>query len=148
MREGQVFTTPDVKGLYEMIRDYGQGKRTDDLRTHIYSINGETAGFISFGKDLGDETWEIYLISVARKHWGKNIGKKLIKHAEKHIRQKNGRMILISTSSAKEYQPARRTYKKTGYTQAAKIKDCFQDHEHKIILHKRLKPTKPLLTPP
>lgn len=142
MKEGLVFSRDDTKGIYSMVRDYLGKCEKDELRTYVYSIGGIIGGFISFGKELGEDTWELYAISVSPKYQGKGIGLKLIKKAEKMIKIRKGRIICISTSSAEDYLPARKLYKKAGYVKCAKINDFFADGDHKMILIKRLKKKK------
>jgi|GEM_PF-5412988 len=139
MRDGQVFGDVDVKGITKMMANYLENPDGDELRTFVCSIKGEISGFVVLGKDMGEDTWEIFVISVSPKYQGNGLGKRMIRYAEDHIRHKGGRIIFISTSTAKDYGPARRLYRRCGYTQTAKLRDFFYDGDHRIILQKRLR---------
>jgi len=146
MRQGCVFCESDVRGLTRMIKDYLENPRGDELKTMVYSVFGEVAGFICFGKDLGDKTYEVYALSVAPKYQGNGVATKMIKAAEKYLRAKKARVLFISTSSSEEYLPARKLYLKNGYKKIATVRDFFNDGDHRIILSKRLKRPKPTPT--
>ena len=139
MIEGNVFSKDDARRLHRMMSDYLEYPQKDELRTFVCSFDGRVAGFISIGMELGEGTWEIYVISVSPEFQGIGIGKMLMKRAESHIRSRSARMIIISTSSLKDYLPARRLYKSMGYMQVSKIRDFFNDGDHRIFLTKRLK---------
>ncbi len=139
MKVGGVFTESDVKELYNMIREYFKEPEGDELITYVYKVKDEVAGFVTFGRDLGDKTYEIHVVSVDPRYQGMGIGKKLVEFAEGEIKRLGGRMIFISTSSKRDYIPARKLYKGKGYMQSARIKDCFSDGEDKIIYSKRLR---------
>ncbi|MFH1404060.1 MAG: GNAT family N-acetyltransferase [Candidatus Altiarchaeota archaeon] len=142
MKEGNVFTDTDVKGISDMIRNYFLDPEGEEMRTYVYKVDDAVAGFVTFGVDNGVDAYEIYALSVHPDYQGRGIGSRLIKFAEARIREKRSRLICISTSSAQEYSPARRLYRRTGYNRVAMVKDFFSEGENKIIYCKRLRKKK------
>lgn len=145
MVEGKVFSRTDKKDLYKSIENYHKKRDEEELVTYVASLDGRVVGFVSYGKELGEGTYEIFIISVDKKYQGRGIGTRLVRFAEKNIRQKKARVIYISTSSTKAYLPARKLYLGAGYRKAATVKDYFTDGDSMIIFSKRIR--KPHVSP-
>ena len=57
---------------------------------------------------------------------------------EDAIRDAEGRILIIETSTSEDQERARRFYRKLGYSEVAEIPDAFADGEGKVIFTKRL----------
>ena len=88
--------------------------------------------------EMTDRTWELVMIVVDNQRQGQGIGSRLLVAAEGAIRAKNGRLLVIETSSSPDQDRARQFYTKHGYAEVARIPDAFADGEHKVIFSKRL----------
>jgi ribosomal protein S18 acetylase RimI-like enzyme len=54
------------------------------------------------------------------------------------VRGRDGRLLLIETSSTAAYHPTRQFYLKNGYTIVAEIPDFYADGDGKVIYSKRM----------
>ena len=101
---------------------------------------GQVTGYICFGPTpLTEGTYDIYWIGVDPTFAGKGVGSQLLASTEDRLRQQNGRMIIIETSSSPEYDLTRRFYEKNGYILAERIKDFFKEGEDRVTFIKRLR---------
>lgn len=62
----------------------------------------------------------------------------MMNYIEQLIKQKDGRILIVETSSDDAQIGARNFYQKIGYAQVAVIKDFWKDGEDKIVFRKRL----------
>ncbi len=96
-------------------------------------------GYITYGNTpLTKGTWDIYWMGVEPGHQGKGIGKALVDAAESDIKKREGRLILIETSSKPEYQKTRSFHNARGYTLAGRIADFYSPGDDLLIFEKRL----------
>ena len=100
--------------------------------------NTKISGYICFGKTpLTEGTWDVYWIAVSHKEQGRGIGKALMSAAEKSIKEENGRLILIETSSTNEYEKTRQFYHRIGYTIICRIPDFYSPGDDQVLFQKR-----------
>jgi ribosomal protein S18 acetylase RimI-like enzyme len=57
---------------------------------------------------------------------------------EKLVKEKQGRILIVETSSLPEYETTRGFYKKINYTHEATIREFYSSGEDKIVFWKRL----------
>jgi ribosomal protein S18 acetylase RimI-like enzyme len=101
---------------------------------------GKVNGYICFGPTpLTEGTYDIYWVAVDPASAGNGIGTQLLKSTEDYLRAHNGRLIIIETSSAPEYQLTCRFYEKNAYVVAERIRDFFRDGEDRLTYLKRLR---------
>lgn len=101
--------------------------------------NGAPAGWICYGPTpCTSGTYDIYWIGVSAGTQGRGYGRALLEHAEKLIRGKKGRLIVIETSGRPLYESTRGFYLKTGYLEAARIPDFYGPADARVIYSKRL----------
>jgi ribosomal protein S18 acetylase RimI-like enzyme len=89
---------------------------------------------------MTDRTWYLYWIAVAADQQGRGLGGRLLDFVERDIRDQQGRLLLIETSTTPHYAPTRRFYLKKGYAQAATIPDFYADGDGLAVFAKRLAP--------
>jgi ribosomal protein S18 acetylase RimI-like enzyme len=87
---------------------------------------------------MTDRTWYLYWIAVTKQTQARGIGGKLLKYVESDIHTKNGRILLIETSSLPHYDLTRKFYVKHHYDQAAVIADFYADGDSLVVFSKRL----------
>lgn len=105
----------------------------------IAEEDSRVAGYVCYGETpctIG--TWDIYWIAVSRQMRGKGIGKMLSDAAEKAVRQAQGRLVFIETSSTPLYENTRAFYQARGYEIIARIPDFYMPGDDKLILQKKL----------
>lgn len=62
----------------------------------------------------------------------------MMAYIEQLLGQRDGRILIVETSSDDAQMGARKFYAKMGYTLAATIKDFWKDGEDKIVFWKKL----------
>jgi len=123
----------------EVIDSYLRDPEGSGYYILVAEVASSVVGYISYGPTpLTEGTWDIYWIAVSAEKQGKGIGGALMAHAEDKIRQAQGRLIIIETSSQREYEKTRRFHLSHGYEIIGHISDFYALGDGKLILQKRL----------
>lgn len=75
----------------------------------------ELVGFVGISIHPEDQMGEVSIIAVVPKHQRTGIGKALMAFAERHIRERGMKMVMVETVGDSGHEPARRTYESLGY---------------------------------
>jgi ribosomal protein S18 acetylase RimI-like enzyme len=62
----------------------------------------------------------------------------LMRHVENAVRDKNGRLLLVETSSDPAQDGARAFYRKDNFTEEARIRDFYAPGETKVVFWKEV----------
>lgn len=111
-----------------------------DYIVHVLEDESAVQGYVCFGptpKTVG--VWDLYWIAVDPKQQGQGIGAMLLQFVETQVRARNGRMLLIETSSKPSYRPTVRFYEHNGYSEITRIKDFYRVKDDKIVFSKSLR---------
>lgn len=140
LRSTPEFKQSEVVIAEELIDSY----LGDSCRSGYYILVAEldtsVAGYICFGPTpLTEGTWDIYWIAVAQDRQRQGIGSVLLDYAEKTIREAEGRLSIIETSSTPLYANTRHFYSRLGYEIIARLLDFYALGDDKLILQKRLR---------
>jgi ribosomal protein S18 acetylase RimI-like enzyme len=81
-------------------------------------------------------TWDVYWVAVLKRFQRRHIGSLLLSEVEKEIGFKEGRLIVIETSSKRGYYSTRRFYQKMGYHITARIVRFYSERDDKLIFCK------------
>lgn len=101
--------------------------------------NDQPIGYACYGPTpLTDGTYDLYWIAVSADLAGKGIGTSLLRAVEEDLRRRNGRMLIIETSSSEAYDKTRQFYLKNGYPLTETIKDFYRPGEDRVTFIKRL----------
>ena len=96
-------------------------------------------GYVCIGqRPLTEGTYDLYWIAVNPAIQSKGLGSKLIKHIEEHIKNKNGRLVLIETSGKPSYEKERKFYEKNLYLKFVEIKDFYKKDDSLVVYGKYL----------
>lgn len=133
------FKPSEVVVAEEVIDSYLRDPEGSGYDTLIAEAGSVIEGYICYGPTpLTEGTWDLYWMAVAREKRGQGIGGALMEAAEGEIRQAQGRLAIIETSSKLEYEPTRRFHLGHGYEVIARIPDFYTPGDDKLILQKRL----------
>ncbi len=88
---------------------------------------------------LTDGTFNLYFIAVREILKGKGVGSALLHYVEHQLKQEQGRVLIIETSSLDNYNLTRRFYLKHEYTEVARIPEFFSAGEDKVVFWRKLK---------
>jgi GNAT superfamily N-acetyltransferase len=134
-----VFKPHEVVALREVLDDYHAANRGLGHRAVTVAHDGRVAGFAYYAPAaMTDRTWYLYWIAVDKRVHARGLGGALLRHAEEDVRGRDGRLLLIETSSLPHYGPTRRFYLKQGYHEACVLRDFYADGDDLVVFAKRL----------
>ncbi|MGZ4036335.1 MAG: GNAT family N-acetyltransferase [Bacteroidia bacterium] len=134
----------DSSGLFpseyldEMISDYFNNGDTQDIWFTYSNNNQPVAIGYCVPEKLTDGTYNLLAIGVSQDSQRKGIAVEMMKYIEQLLKNKDGRILIVETSSDDAQIGARNFYKKNGYTQEAIIRDFWKQGEDKIVFWKKL----------
>ncbi len=138
LRATPEFKPGEVVVAEEVLDSYLKDPAGSGYYVSVAELNAVVSGYICYGPTpLTESTWDIYWMAVTRQEQGKGIGRALLTSAEDKIREANGRLILIETSSKPEYARTQRFYQLQGYDLAGRITDFYAPGDDELIFQKR-----------
>jgi GNAT superfamily N-acetyltransferase len=97
-------------------------------------LPGPPLGYACYGRiPLTESSYDLYWIAVRQDHHGRGLGRALLEEVERRVAAAGGRRIYIETSNRPQYQPTRGFYLRSGYEQAALLKDFYAAGDDKVI---------------
>ena len=139
LRETPEFEPAEVVFAEEVIDCYLHDPIGSGYYILVAEIGSSLVGYICYGTiPLTTGTWDIYWIAVAPKEQAKGLGKALLSSAEDNIKDNEGRLTLIETSSKPWYEKTRRFNQSRGYELVCRIADFYAIGDDKLIFQKRL----------
>jgi ribosomal protein S18 acetylase RimI-like enzyme len=140
LRSTPEFKPSEVVVAEEVINSYLRDPRGSGYYALVAELDSAIAGYICYGPTpLTEGTWDIYWIAVSAEKQERGIGGVLMAHAEGKIREAQGRLAIIETSSKPEYEKTRRFHLSHGYEVIGRISDFYAPGDDKLILQKRLR---------
>lgn len=124
--------------LEEMISDYFNNPNSQDIWFTYIDNNTHVAIGYCVPEKLTDGTYNLLAIGVSQNFQRKGIASQMMNYIEQELKQKDGRILIVETSSDDAQIGAIQFYNKIGYTQTAIIKDFWKDGEDKIVFLKKL----------
>lgn len=142
LRRAGNFSAVEIETALELIDEWLEdGEASDYL---IYSIEEsppgkKVCGYVCFGPTpLTQGTFDLYWIAVDQASQGKGYGQALLGFAEQETLRRNGRLLLIETSSLETYGATQRFYERAGYSLIARIPEFYRLGDDKLIFSKML----------
>ncbi|MGQ9693507.1 MAG: GNAT family N-acetyltransferase [Thermodesulfobacteriota bacterium] len=97
----------------------------------------EIWGYVCYGKaPLTDAVYDLYWIIVHPAYQNQGAGSLLLDFAERDLKRRQARLLLIETSSLPAYAKPRAFYAKHGFREIARIKHYYEPGDDKIIFGK------------
>jgi ribosomal protein S18 acetylase RimI-like enzyme len=124
--------------LDEMIADYFNNADTQDIWFTYIDNNLPVAIGYCVPEKLTSGTYNLLAIGVSKSSQRKGVAVEMMNYIEQLLRQKDGRILIVETSSDDAQIGARKLYEKIGYVQEAVIRDFWNDGEDKIVFWKKL----------
>jgi ribosomal protein S18 acetylase RimI-like enzyme len=135
------FKPHELDTLREVLDDYHAGDAELGHRAFAWEEGGRILGYVYHAPAaMTDRTWYLYWIAVAADQQGRGLGGRLLRFVEDDVRDQDGRLLLIETSSTPHYDPTRRFYRKYGYDQIATLPDYYADGDGMVVFSKRIAP--------
>ncbi|HEX6085645.1 MAG TPA: N-acetyltransferase [Thermoanaerobaculia bacterium] len=105
----------------------------------IEDATGTVQGYVLFGPASVEEgVYDLYWIAVDPKRQGQGFGQLLLRFVETEVRRRDGRILLIETSSKRSYAPTVRFYERAGYREISRMKDFYRIEDDKVVFSKSL----------
>ena len=104
-----------------------------------FDDRGDLIGYMCFGAAPStDRTYDLYWIATHPTAQGRGVGSRLLAEAEARLRHRNGRLLVVETSSRDEYAATHRFYTSRGYTEVARLRAFYASGDDRVIYTKRL----------
>lgn len=132
------FTPAEVAVAEELMDIYLEDPEQKDYRIVVVENEGKDAvGYMTWGPTpLAENAYDIYWMAVSPAEQGRGRGKALISWVEDEVRRRDGRMIIIETSSQPKYNGTRQFYIDLDYKEVARIPDFYRAGDDRVIYAK------------
>ncbi|MEI8122570.1 MAG: GNAT family N-acetyltransferase [bacterium] len=139
MKDTRFFHDGEIEVAREVLDEAIAKGPADHYQSFTLLDNGVPSGWICFGPTPCTQgTFDVYWIGVSALSQGRGFGRALLDHAEKMIRKRKGRQIIIETSGRSLYDSTRGFYLKTGYREVARVPEFYGSGDDRVIYSKRL----------
>jgi ribosomal protein S18 acetylase RimI-like enzyme len=134
------FFRPEEVVVAREVLEESAKKGADGSGYHIFVAESDRPiGWVCFGPTpMTRGTWDLYWIAVDSKEQGKGVGRRLMALAEKEVRHRGGRLVIVETSSLEKYEPTRRFYRSLGYAEMSAIPDFYDIGDSRVTFAKTL----------
>lgn len=133
------FKPLELDALREVLDDFHAANADLGHRCFLWEEAGRPLGYVYHAPaPMTDRSWYLYWIAVAADQQGRGLGGRLLAFVEDDVREQDGRVLWVETSSTGHYEPTRRFYLKSGYAQAAHLPDFYADGDGMVVFAKRL----------
>jgi GNAT superfamily N-acetyltransferase len=130
-----VFSDDEIGVALELFDDAG----VDYEFIGAFDERNELIGYACFGPTPAtDGTWDLYWLAVDHAAQGRGVGRALVRWVEQHLGRRGARLLVVETSSRADYGDTRSFYERSGYAEAARVRDFYSPHDDRIILTTRL----------
>jgi D-alanine-D-alanine ligase len=133
------FPAVDLEVAREVLDQALAEGEAGDYQSFTALADGRPVGWICYGATpctMG--TFDVYWIGVDARTQARGLGTRLLEHAERLIRERGGRLVVIETSGRPLYQPTRLFYLARGYREEGRIRDFYAPGDDRVIYVKHL----------
>ena len=139
VHEVGIFTEDEIRTACELIDAWLNVGEKSDYICHVIEDQETVRGYICFGPTpLTDGTFDLYWIAVDPTVHGNGYGQALIGVAEREVKSRGGRLLVIETASQEAYEGTVRFYQRAGYELVSRIPDFYRIGDDKLTYAKRL----------
>ncbi len=140
LKETNIFKQEEIQIAGELIDSFLSSPENPDYQFYSYIDSSKSvSGFCCYGvTHITKGTYDLYWLVVSPNNQEKGVGRDMLHFVEEKIRQTHGRLIIVETSSTREYDAARRFYLKNGFSQVGHIKEYYALDDDLIIFAKYL----------
>ena len=132
------FTAAEVDVAEELMDVYlGKPDQKDYDVVVVEDESGTPAGYMTWGPTpLAEGAYDLYWMAVAPAEQGRGRGKELVRWLEGEVAKRDGRVIIIETSSQPKYHGTRQFYIDLGYKEVARVPDFYRAGDDRVIYAK------------
>ena len=138
VRATGMFTPAEIDVAEELLEVYlGQPEQKDYRVVVVENDEKDVVGYMTWGPTpLAEDAYDLYWMAVSPAEQGKGRGKALVRWLEDEVRKRNGRMVVIETSSQPKYQATRQFYIDLDYREVARVPDFYKPGDDRVIYAK------------
>ncbi|MBS4034845.1 MAG: GNAT family N-acetyltransferase [Ignavibacterium sp.] len=137
LKKISAFSEKEVEVAMELINITAFNTDQTDYNIFVYEDEGKIIGYHCTGKrPLTDAVYDLYWIVADPSAGKKGIGKNLIEHAEKFVKDSKGRWLLAETSSKESYAATRNFYLRNKYSIVSQINDFYSFGDNLLVFGK------------
>ncbi|HSA97196.1 MAG TPA: GNAT family N-acetyltransferase [Acidobacteriota bacterium] len=132
------FTDAEIDVAEELLDIYLDRPGQKDYGVVVFENEAKAvAGYMTWGPTpLAEDAYDIYWMAVGPSEQGKGRGKALVRWLEAEVGKRNGRVIIIETSSQPKYSGTRQFYIDLGYKEVARVPDFYRAGDDRVIYAK------------
>ena len=132
------FTPAEVDVAEELIDIFlGKPDQKDYDVVVVEGDGGAPVGYMTWGPTpLAEGAYDLYWMAVAPSEQGRGRGKELVRWLEDEVGRREGRVIIIETSSQPKYHGTRQFYIDLGYKEVARVPDFYRAGDDRVIYAK------------
>ena len=130
----------EIDVALELVDIYLREKDQKDYHV-VVAENAQSivCGYACWGPTpLTKGTFDLYWIATHPDFQGQGHGHALMAYVEGIVREENGRLLVLETSSKESYGNTVDFYRRMGYEEASRIRDFYDDDDDKITFIKRI----------
>lgn len=138
LRATEAFTDEEVSVAIELLETVLNDPRQTDYEVAVDEHGGRVAGYVLYGPvPLTEGAYDLYWIAVDPAAQGSGVGRRLVVHTEKVVKQRGGRLLCLETSSQGGYQRTRNFYERAGFVEESRIRDFYKPGDDRLTYVKR-----------
>lgn len=89
-------------------------------------------------EEMTNRTWNLVMLFIKPEQQKKGLGRVLVNRIEDILRERCQRLLIVETSSKKDFEGARTFYKRIGFKKEGTICDFYDDNDSKVTFSKKL----------
>ena len=133
------FHADELTTPLELFDGYLRDPRVSGYNFLSAKRDGGMVGYACYGPTaLTEGTFDLYWIAAEASAHGQGVGRALFDRVVGEIKQSNGRLMMIWTSSTPDYERARKFYMRMGCRLEAQIKDFYRSGDDLFIFSFRI----------
>jgi ribosomal protein S18 acetylase RimI-like enzyme len=110
-----------------------------DYLPFVLEHNGRIVAYACFGRNpMTRFTYDLYWIATRADCMRRGFGRRLLHFVEEEVRRREGRLLVIETSSKESYDGSRSFYERGGHTLAGRLPDFYDVGDDRLIYYKRI----------
>ncbi len=134
------FSRAEIDCALELIDIYLNNKEQKDYIVDVAEdAEGRVQGYVCWGPTpLTKGTYDLYWVATHPDVQGQGYGRALMTYVEDCIRQRQGRLLVLETSSKESYGNTVRFYERLGYELASQIRDFYDVDDDRLVFVKSI----------
>ena len=133
------FNDAEIECALEIVDTYLRDNKQKDYRLAVAEHPGSAVkAYVCWGPTpLTRGTYDLYWLATHPAAQGLGFGRALVAHVEADVRNENGRVLVVETSSRESYGNTVRFYRSLGYEETSRIRDFYDVGDDRLIFVKR-----------